>query len=158
MFFFYNNIGDIMRKYYLFIIRDEYYRKYKKKQNILYKALYYLYKSNEYDLNHGFYLYDKICNIFSVKLLNNYIKNKYEYKMINNKIIKLNSIIEHTIVQINYSCIIVITDINIPEIFKTFNIYNKRIFVCDFNNQDYFWLNEQISKFPRNKSYNEIGD
>ena len=158
MSFFYNTIGDNMRKYYLFIIRDEYYRKYRKKPNILYKALYYLYNTNEYDLNHGFYLYDKICNIFSVKLLNNYIKNKYEYKMLNKKILKLNSIIENTFIQINYSCVIILTNINMPAVFKTFNIYNKRIFVCDFINRDYFWLNEQISKYSYKKTYNEIGD
>ncbi|MDD3453756.1 MAG: hypothetical protein PHN42_05760 [Bacilli bacterium] len=146
-----------MRKYYLFIIRDEYYNKYRYKQNILYKALFYLYKTNEYDLSHGLYLYEKICNVFSVKLLNNYIKNKYETEIISKKIIKLNSIIEKTIIQINYSCVIVISNMNIPLIFKTLNIYNKKIFVCDFINQDYFWLNSQLSEFYQKHTYNKIG-
>lgn len=147
-----------MRKYYLFIIREDYYRKYRKKPQVLYKALYYLSKTNEYDLNHGFYLYDKMCNTFSVKLLNNYIKNKYSYQMITNKIIHFNSMIENTLIQINYSCVIILTDINLPEILKTLYIYNKRIFVCDFKNQDYFWLKDQISQFYPKKTYTELGD
>ena len=29
-----------------------------------------------------------------------------------------------------------------PEIMRILNIYNKNILVCDFENNDYFWLND----------------
>ena len=64
-----------MRKYYLFIIKDEYYNKYRYSPYLLYKALYYLYKMNKYDLENGLYLYNKFCNIISKNVILNYIKN-----------------------------------------------------------------------------------
>lgn len=147
-----------MRKYYLFIIRDDYCQKYKTKPNILFKALKYLKNMDKYDLEHGLYLYNKICNRISVKIINNYIKNKFNYKNINDKIINLESIIENTYLQINYSCIVVLTNINNPYIFKILNIYNKKIFVCDFINNDYFFLKDYVnSEFYRTNTYTKLG-
>ena len=60
-----------MRKYYLFIIKDEYYNKYRYSPYLLYKALYYLYKMNKYDLENGLYLYNKFCNIISKNVILN---------------------------------------------------------------------------------------
>lgn len=147
-----------MRKYYLFIIKDDYYQKYKTKPNTLFKTFKYLKNMDKYDIEHGLYLYNKICNRMSVKIINNYIKNKFNYKKINDKIINLESIIENTYLQINYSCIIVLTNINNPYIFKILNIYNKKIFVCDFINNDYFFLKDYVnSEFYRTNTYTKLG-
>lgn len=135
-----------MRKYYLFIIKNDYFKTYKNNPKVLYKTLYNLYKIKQIDVTYGLSLYDNLCNVNSKKLLINYIKKKYEYEMLSSKIIKLKLPNEKTIIQINYSCIIIITNVNVPEFFKVLNIYNKRMFVCDFINQDYFWLSEQINK------------
>lgn len=157
--FLYTKNGDNMRKYYLFIIKDSYYQKYRYSPYILYKALQYLYKANIYDLEKGLYLYNKVCNIVGKKVILNYIKNKFDYEIYNDKIIKINSFIEKTYIQINYSSIIVLTNINHPYIFKILNIYNKKIFVCDFVNRDYFFLNESInSEFYKLNTYNKLGD
>ena len=43
-----------------------------------------------------------------------------------------------------YPCIIVKTKNKKNNIFKIFNIYNRDIFVCDFENKDYYWLNEYL--------------
>ena len=147
-----------MRKYYLFIIKDEYYNKYRYSPYLLYKALYYLYKMNKYDLENGLYLYNKFCNIISKNVILNYIKNKFEYINYSKKIIKLNSVLEKTYIQVNYSSIIILTNVNSPYIFKILNIYNKKIFVCDFNNRDYFFLKDSISgKLNSTKTYNKLG-
>lgn len=147
-----------MRKYYMFIIKDEYYQKYKDKPGILYKGLNNLKNIQKQDFERGIYLYNKICNTISVKIINNYIKNKFNYKSINEKIINLESIIENTYLQINYSCIVILTNINNPFIFKILNIYNKKIFVCDFNNNDYFFLKDYVnSEFYRTKTYTKLG-
>ena len=50
------------------------------------------------------------------------------------------------------------SNINHPYIFKILNIYNKNIFVCDFNNRDYFFLKETInSEFYKQNTYNKLG-
>ena len=42
--------------------------------------------------------------------------------------------------------------------YKILNIYNKNIFVCDFNNRDYFFLKETInSEFYKQNTYNKLG-
>ncbi len=135
-----------MRKYYLFIIKPEYHKLYKSKSNVLYQTLYNLHQLKEPNLYYGISLFDSVCQPFAIKLLNNYISNRYTCTMKSDKIIQIHSIQERTFLQINYSSCIVKSNVNFPEILKVFHIYNKKIFVCDFFNEDYFWLNDQMQK------------
>lgn len=135
-----------VRKYYLFLIQTEYYKLYRKNPKILYDLLYNLYQLKEPNLNYGVSLFKSICKPFSVNLLSHYIQSKYTSTVLSPKLIKVHSIYEKTTIQINYGCIIVKTNVNFPEILKVFHIYNKKIFVCDFKNQDYFWLSNQFQK------------
>lgn len=135
-----------MRTYYLFLIQEEYYQIYKKNLFVLYKILQNLSLLKAYDFAYGISIYRQLCYPFAVKLLNHYIRGKYPYKKINRRIIQLDSRIENTFVELNPSTIIVKSDCNYPEIFRTFHIYNKHIFVCDFDHEDYFWLSDQFTK------------
>lgn len=135
-----------MRTYYLFIIKDEYYKLYKKNNFILYKILESLYNLKHENLVFGISFYHQLCNIFASKLLENYIKEKVPYKIINKNIIKIPSLLENTSILIEPSRLIVYTDTKYPEIFKILNIYNKKIFVADFINENYFWLSDKIVK------------
>ena len=129
-----------MRKYYLFIIKKEFYNVYKDKSYVLYKILENLHNLRTYDFSYGIKIYKELLP-FAVKVINNYLNKKIKHKKINDKIIKIESNFEDTYMQVNYSCIVIKTSVNIPQIMKILNIYNKSIFVCDFNNIDYFWLN-----------------
>lgn len=135
-----------MRKYYLFVIKNDYQQIYKNHSYVLFKTLENLKGTIPVNFPYGISLYEQLCQTFHSDILNNYIKRKFKCKKINKKIIKINSMIENTYIQVNKSCAIILTNLNIPPVFRVFNIYNKRIFVCDFENQDYFWLNEQIKK------------
>ena len=44
-------------------------------------------------------------------------------------------------------CLKIKTNINYPKFFDNINTYSDNIFVCDFINNDYFWLN----KIAKNK-------
>ncbi len=134
-----------MRKYYLFIIKTEYYKLYKKDPHILYQTLYQLYCLKEPNFAYGISIFDSICQPFSVKLLRNYIQNKYTCSMKSQKVMHLHSP-EDTLLQINYACIIVKSNFNFPDVLRVFHIYNKKILVCDFENEDYFWLSMQMQK------------
>lgn len=138
-----------MKKYYLFVIKNDYYKIYRKTPLMLYRTLENLYMLEKYNFPYGISIYQQICQPFSVKLLTNYILNKYKcYKK--NKIIKIDSFIEKTILQLGYSTSVIITNKEIPEIMKLFNIYNRKIFVCEFNNKEYFWLNNKLNKKVKN--------
>ena len=135
-----------MRKYYLFMIKPEYYRLYKKDPIVLYQTLYNLYLLKDPNFTYGISLFDSICQPFSVKLLRNYIQNKYTCSMKSEKVMLIHSITDYTLLQINHACIVVKSNINFPEVFRVFHIYNKNILVCDFESDDYFWLSTQIQK------------
>lgn len=133
-----------MRKYYLFIIKKEYYDIYKNKSYVLYKILEKLHSLRPYDFSYGISIYKQICLPFAFKLLNNYVKQRIKHHKISDKVIKIDSAFEDTYIQIRYPCVIIKTNVNMPQILKIFNIYNKNIFVCDFKNIDYFWLSHHF--------------
>lgn len=135
-----------MRKYYLFVIKNEYYKIYRKTPSMLYITLENLYMLEKYDFSYGVSLYKQICQPFSVKVLNNYIKHKYKIYSINKKLFQLKSLVEKTFIQVGYSTTVIFTDTEYPEILKVFNTYNRKVFVCDFENHNYFWLNHKITK------------
>lgn len=135
-----------MKKYYLFVIKNEYYKIYRKTPVMLYKTLENLYMLERYDFSYGISLYNQLCQPFSVKLLTNYITNKYKCYQASPKILQIKSLVEKTFIQIGYSAVIIFTNAEYPEILKVFNTYNRKIFVCDFEHQKCFWLNHQVSK------------
>ena len=132
-----------MYNYYLFIINNDAYKLYKNNPKYLYDILYTLYKLKDKDLIYGVNLYKSICDIFSVKLLNNYLKERFDYKSNNNYII-INNRNRKIKIKLNYSRTIIKTNIKLPDILRVFNIYNKRIFIIDFKNNKYFWLNDKL--------------
>ena len=132
-----------MHNYYLFIINNNAYKLYKNNPKYLYSILYTLYKLKDNDLVYGINLYKNICDIFSVKLLNNYLIERFNYKKKDNYIV-INNRNRLTKIKLNYSRVIIKTNIKFPDILKIFNIYNKKIFIIDFKNNNYFWLNDKI--------------
>ena len=136
-----------MRKYYLFVIKKEFSRVYQENADTLYKTLENLYKINPKNYNYGISLYKQLCLPFNVEVLSNYFTHQPLIKKINNKNkFFYRSRKEFTIVKINYSCCIVISSLNLASILKLFDYYSKDVFVCDFENKDYFWLSKQFNK------------
>ena len=133
-----------MRKYYLFIIKKEFYELYLKNIETLYFILENIYYLNKNDFSFGFSIYKQLCEPFNKNVLINYFnnKNKRYIKKFNNKFF-INDVYagEKSCIQINKSCIVIKTKQNLPYALKIFKWYNNYIFVCDFENKDYFWLN-----------------
>jgi len=134
-----------MYKYNLFIINNNAYKIFKNNSDYLYDILNLLYHMKKTDMLYGINLYKNICDKFNVKLLDNYINERFLTINVNNKI-KLKNKNEKTYLKINYSNVVIESNILFPQIFKIFNIYNRKIFVTDFNNKNFFWLNDEIKK------------
>lgn len=133
-----------MRKYYLFQIRKEFYELYQNNTLALYKLLYNIYKLDKNNFSYGISLYNQLCETINVSHLKNYFQNKKNIINKKNKyLFSSNQYYEKTIMQINHSSIIILTNVNIPCILQIINYYNKYIFICDFNNSDYFWLKDR---------------
>ncbi len=135
-----------MRKYYLFVIQNEYYKLYVKNPFLLYKILENLYLLDQYDYPYGISVYKQLCQPFSVRLLNNYVQGKYKCSHIGLKVLEIQSLTQKTWIQIGYASTIIFTNQELPDILKVFNIYNRKIFVCDFDHHTFFWLNHRLHK------------
>lgn len=123
--------------YYLFIIKNSFLNT---NNNYLYEILYNLKNMNKKNYNYGISLYYNICNLFDVNSIKNYIKVKYKLNQLGNRFY----LDEYNYFEVRKSCCIINNDKYIREIFCIFYIYNKNIFVCNFNTNNYFWLKDKF--------------
>lgn len=140
-----------MRKYYLFLIKNQYL---KEPEYLIYQIMENLYHLNKNSLDYGLTCYNQLCDDFNVDLIKDYLQHKFEDNIltINSLQYLVNTNNEKFTIKLNNKFILIITDVNMPIIFKYLNCYNKNIFVCDFVNKDYFWLHNLYSN-PRKKTY-----
>lgn len=123
--------------YYLFIIKDNFL---KDNDKYLYDLLYKLKTMNKENYNYGISLYYNICKLFDMKSLKYYVSSKYKLKQVNNKFY----LDKYNYFEIRKSCVVINNDKYLREILCIFYIYNKNIFVCDFNSNKYFWLKDKF--------------
>ncbi len=131
-----------MRTYYIFKINKYFAYIYKKWPYKMYKIIEELYYTKDYDMLVSYKYYQKFAIEFNKLDLNEYIynlnkKNK-NYRRDNNIHIIENG--KYNKLVINSTCIILKTN-DIYSIFlNDLNVYLDNIFICDFKNKDYFWL------------------
>lgn len=123
--------------YYLFIIKNNFF---KSDSLYLYEILYKLKTMHKENYNYGISLYYDICKLFDTRALNHYLRIKTNFKIKNNKYY----IDKYNYFEVRKSCCIINSDKYIREILCIFYIYNKNIFVCNFDSKEYFWI---IDKF-----------
>ena len=123
--------------YYLFVIKDEFF---KENSNYLYNILYKLKTMHKENYIYGINLYNSICSIFDTDALNYYIRKKLKLSKKGNRFY----LDKYNYFDIRKSCCIINGDRYLREILCIFYIYNKNIFVCNFDNSEYFWLNDKF--------------
>ena len=133
-----------MRTYYIFNVNRYFTYLYKNKPFKMYKIFEEMYYTRNYDSIRTYHVLEEIASPFDKVMLNEYMyyeyKLKYGYKREDN-IHTLNTS-EKTTLRINNYNIKIQTDNNYTEFFKYLNNYNSNLFVCDFENKDYFWLSK----------------
>ena len=148
-----------MRKYYLFIIKNDCYNTYYNNGEILYKTLENLFYMKCHNINYGLSIYNQICQTFNSDILNSYFHSRKNFfvKKRGKKILVDNyDEKEQYLIEIRNSCLIICCKKNLPKILKILNYYNSKIFVCDFNNGDYFWNNKNYKNIYNQIQYNLI--
>ena len=142
-----------MRIFYIYNVNDFCTSIYEQYPYKLYKMLEDAYYTNKHNLVLSSSLYDQLTTNFNKLYLNNYLfaNNKldsYYYKKNNIHIISSRN--EYSKLMVNSYCLKLKTNLNYPKFFEYINNYSDNIFVCDFQNQDYFWLNK-ITKKNKNQ-------
>ena len=142
-----------MRVYYLFKVNNYFYYMYKNKPFKMYKMLEEIYHTKNSDVVLTYRMFEQIASPFNKNKVNNYIDNYLKdkvYYMKSNNIHLISNNIEYSKLSVSNSNLKIKTNINFTSFFDILDNYTDNIFVCDFINKDYFWL-QNISKKDRQK-------
>lgn len=136
-----------MRVFYIYNMNDFFCSVYDKYPYKLYKMLEDAHFTNKNNLIEATNLYDQMITRFNKLFMNNYLfaNNKldvYYYRKNNVHLISNRS--EYSKLMVSSYCLKLKTNLNYPKFFNHIHDYSDNIFVCDFQNQDYFWLNKVV--------------
>ncbi len=135
-----------MRTFYLFKIKNNYSTLTKDNPYNLYKAIENIYHLKQEDLKVGYNFFNQIRDTFNKDYLDNNIfefyKNRYNYsKVKDTHMIYDYYSNEKSKLIVNPSYIFIKSTKQLPSFLKAIT-KKENIFVCDFDNIDYFWLEE----------------
>ena len=137
-----------MRTYYLFKINNSFSKLYSSRTYYLYKILEQISLSSKNDFTMSYRLYEQITIPYNKTSINSKLYRTYafdnNYKKTLNKH-TLDDGVEKTKLIVHNTYLKVKTNKNIISFFKIL-CKEENIFVCDFNNKDYFWLNKAYNK------------
>lgn len=136
-----------MRVFYLFRINKYFANVYKNKPYKMYQVLEEMYYTKDFDMNITYRYFEQIAIPFNKNSINTYLKNIDSYNYYNQG--NVHYITENRVVVsklIVSNCNLKLKTIgNYSYLFNVINDYANNIFVCDFDNKDYFWLNKITS-------------
>ena len=136
-----------MRTYYAFIIKDSLMQFYSKKPYSLYKILEQIYRLKNNDIVLGYRLLEQVTEPFGTRKTDKFIYKKHlnelEYSRLDDgHMIKNLYSEEITFLKVFHSHVRIKTNNNYSAFFNSIQEYDENIFVCDFENQDFFWVNK----------------
>ena len=140
-----------MRTYYIFKINKYFAYIYKKWPYKMYKIIEELYHTKDYDVLISYRYYQRFAIEFNKLAVNEYIYNlnkKCKYYQRDNNIHIINNEKYNKLI-VNSTCIMLKTNDIYSVFLNDLNVYLDNIFVCDFKNKDYFWL-ESLNKDRQN--------
>jgi len=137
-----------MRTFYVFKIKKEMTILTKETPYNLFRTIEHLYYLDEYNMDVSFKLYNDLFDSFNKdyvnKRLNSLFKNNRYYTYENDKHTIYNKYRPETsILKVYKSHIILKSDLIKPTLLVNY-LMSDNLFVCDFKNKDYFWLNEFV--------------
>lgn len=137
-----------MRVYYLFKINDYFSKLYFNKTYYLYKTLEQISLSSKNDFIISYRLFEQMALPYNKSQMNSNLFKKFyddsNYTKTLNKHVYCDGV-EDTKLTVYNTYIKIKSNKNITKFFKVLE-KEENIFVCDFKNKDYFWLNKVQSK------------
>lgn len=133
-----------MRNFYIFYINNEFKTIAKENPYNLYKTMENIYFLEKSDLSIGASLFEQVAIPFKKEEMNKFIfenfkDNDFYLNHRNNHKVYNKYRDEVLIIDTHMAYVSLKTNINGKDVFK--NVFlNQNLFVCDFENKDYFWL------------------
>lgn len=136
-----------MRTYYIFKVREEFIKLYHDKPSSLYSSFKQILNLNKKDLNYALEIFNSLCDKIGKNEINKQIYLKYHKDMVYTRTDKehiINNLYkdEISILTIKNSYILLTTNHSYSSFFNILIDFDSNFFVCDFDNQDYFFLND----------------
>ncbi len=135
-----------MRTFYIFKINQEFSNLLKNSPYNLFKTLEQIYYLNKNDLQTAFKMFETIAipinkRKLNIEIFDEFKDNENYTKFSNTHMINNYYTDEKSRLTIKNSHLILTSTNYVPSYFKILS-KQKNLFVCDFKNQDYFWLSE----------------
>ena len=136
-----------MRTFYIFKMRKEFVSLYRDNPASLYNVLKHLYLMKRHELSLGFNLYNQLTEKINKNKIDRDIFIKYHKEMIYSKneddhVINNLYKDEVSILKVKKAYMLINTNKNYSSFFNTIKDLGSEYFICDFINQDYFWIND----------------
>jgi hypothetical protein len=136
-----------MRIYHAFIVNEYFANFYDTKPSSLYKIFEQVYNLNNNDIILGYRIFQQIAIPFNKNNVNEYIYNKHCGELSYSRNINKHTINnlyfnELTKLTVYNSHLKIKSNINYPTFFDALRDFEDHIFICDFLNKDYFWLDK----------------
>ena len=138
-----------MRTFYIFKIKKYYAVLTKKNPYHLYKTMENIYHLKPEELMYKINVFDNLKENFNKEYLNNNIYELYKDKHTYTKFQNIHMINdyytdEQSKLIVNKTYLLIKTTKEYPSFLKVLENIKDNIFVCDFKNKDYFWLEDVI--------------
>jgi len=136
-----------LRSYYIFSVRQEFMKLYHERPSSLYEMLKQIYTLNKCEIDYAFQVFSSLTDKIEKERIDQKLYLKYHHEMIYTKT-KTEHIInnlykdEVSILNIKHSYMLLTTNHSYSSFFNILLDYHDAFFVCDFKNQDYFFLND----------------
>lgn len=138
-----------MRTFYIFKIKKHFAILTKNNPYNLYKTIERIYYLNENELKKTTNVFEYLKENINKEELNNIIYSNYHEKSNYTKFLNTHMIYDYftnekTKLIINKKYLVIRSTEEIPIFFKDIEKNEKNLFVCDFLNRDYFWLEKLV--------------
>lgn len=136
-----------MRTFYIFKLKKEFVKLYENNPYSLFNILRHLYLMKRSEYNYGFNLFNQLTEKINKDELDRNIYVKYHKEMVysknkNEHIINNLYKDEVSILTIKKAYILISANKNYSSFFSIISQLGNEYFVCDFINQNYFWIND----------------
>lgn len=138
-----------MRTFYIFNINKNFYNLMKNNPYHLFRAMEDIHSFDSHDADMAYDLFNQIASPFDKSKINNKIfgeskDNDFYSKFHNVHRIQNKYVPEDSMLVVNKAFLLLESNITKPTFLNELKEYNN-LFVCDFKNKDYFWVNELLS-------------
>ncbi|MGM9878406.1 MAG: sporulation inhibitor of replication protein SirA [Bacilli bacterium] len=140
-----------MKELYIFNVKEEFYKLYKEKPSELFFIFNRIYHMKLSDKEYGYNLFSQISLFLDKGKINEIIKDKYKDKIMysnngNEHIINNLFLNEISILTVKNSNIKIESNTNKPSFLEDLRDLKLNLFVCDFKNQDFFFITKKRVK------------